>query len=240
MIIRISIFAIVLLLSGCEGSGRFGLHSSLLGQFATTTATSTEKGGRYNIKLRVVSEGLINLIKGKRTEIYKSHGFVRHGKYYSKSFVVEKKTSELHSIIEYKFDYKKKRITRHFTLWKNGKKADQAVDVMKYFGHDDFLTIFHNTLYKQPKTNGKRFAVTTAAAENSAGKVPVYISNDPKILKKWGGKAGDTLIQMGIAKKIFKGAKGSVTAILDKNKSPYKMAIKTLKIVGTVKVMPIK
>ena len=111
---------------------------------------------------------------------------------------------------------------------------------MKYFGHDDFLTIFHNALYKQPKTNGKRFSVTTAAAENSGGKVPVYISNDPAMVKKWGGKPSDTLIQMGISKKIFKGAKGSITALLDQNKNPYKMAIKTLKVVGTVKVTPIK
>jgi len=240
MILRIFIFGVLLLLSGCEGSGKFGLHSSLLGQFASTTATSSEKNGRYQIRLQVVSEGLINLLRGKRTEIYKSTGFVKGGKYYSQSFTVEKKTSKLHSIIEYRFDYKHKKIVRHFDLWENGTKIDHAVDTMKYFGHNDFLTIFHNALYKQPPTKGKRLTVVTAAAENSGGKVPVYISNDPAMLKKWGGKEGDTLIQMGIVKKIFKGSKGSITALLDKKKNPYKMAIKTLKIVGVVTAMPTK
>ncbi len=240
MILRIFIFAAIFLLSGCQESGRFGLHSSLLGQFATATATSSEKNGHYTIKLRVESEGLINLLRGKRVEHYISRGFVKGGKYYSKSFVVEKETSKLHSIIEYKFDYKHKKIVRYFDLWENGKKVDHATDTMKYFGHNDFLTIFHNALYRQPKTSGKRLTVITAAAENNGGKVPVYISNDPIRLKEWGGKAGDTLIQMGISKKIFKGSKGSVTALLDKDKNPYKMAIKTLKIVGVVKAIPIK
>ncbi len=239
MILRTFIFSLLLLLSGCDGNGRFSLHSSLLGQMATVSATSSEKNGNYEIKLLVVSKGLINLVRGKRTEIYKSHGFIKGGKYYSKSFAVEKKTSKLHSIIEYKFDYKHKKIVRYFDLWENGKKTDHAVDTMKYFGHDDFLTIFHNVLYKQPKTDGKRLTVVTAAAENSGGKVPVYISNNLKELKKWGGKDGDTLIQMGISKKIFKGSRGSITALLDSAKNPYKMAIKTLKVVGVVTAMPI-
>jgi hypothetical protein len=125
-------------------------------------------------------------------------------------------------------------------LWKNGKKTDSATDIMKYFGHNDFLTIFHNALYRQPRTNGKRLTVITAAAENSGGKVPVYISNNPNMLKRWGGKPGDTLIQMGISKKIFKGGRGSLTALLDRNKNPYRLAIKSLKIVGTVTATPIK
>ncbi len=240
MILRVFIFSLLLLLSGCDGNGRFGLHSSMFGRMATVDATSSEKNGKYEIKLLVKSKGLINLARGKRTEIYKSHGFVRGGKYYSQYFIVEKVTSKVHSIIEYKFDYKHRKIVRHFTLWESGKITDKAVDTMKYFGHDDFLTIFHNALYQQTDTSGKRLTVITAAAENSGGKVPVYISSDPSKVKRWGGKPGDTLIQIGISKKIFKGSKGSITALLDKNKNPYKMAIKTLKIVGTVKALPIK
>ncbi len=240
MIIRaFSLLFVLFWLHGCEGSGRFGVHSSLLGQFATAEASSSEQGRRYAITIRVTSEGVINLLRGKRIETYHSEGSVRNGQYYAHRFSVDKNTAKQHSFIEYRFDYRHKKIVRHFHLWQKGKLIDSAKDVMHYWGHNDFLTIFHNVLYQQPQTLGKRLTVITAAAENNQGKVPVYISNDPKRLQRWGGQSGGTLVQLGIAKAIFDGAHGSMTALLDAHKVPQKIIIKRLKVVGTVTAKPI-
>jgi len=241
MIIRaFSLLLTLFLLSGCKGSGRFAVQSSLLGQFATAAASSSEKGNHYRITVRVTSEGIINLLRGKRVETYRSHGTIRKGRYYSRLFSVEKKTDKLHSLIEYRFDYAHKKIVRHFQLWEKGKRTENATDTMEYFGHDDFLTIFHNVLYQQPKTSGKRLTVITAAAENNHGKVPVYISSDPKRLKRWGGQAGGTLVQLGITKAIFSGGHGSMTLMLDPQNVPQSVIVKKLKVVGTVTAKPLK
>jgi hypothetical protein len=232
--------ALLFFLTGCKGSGHFGVRSSLLGQFATAVANSSEKGNRYTVTIQVTSEGLINLLRGKRVETYHSEGKIRRGQYYSQLFSVEKKTDKQHSLIEYRFDYAHKKIVRHFRLWQKGKLIETATDKMEYFGHDDFLTIFHNVLYKQPKTSGKRLTIITAAAENNHGKVPVYISNDPKRLKRWGAPAGGTIVQLGINKGIFDGGHGSMTVLLDAKQTPQKIIVKKLKIVGTVTAKPTK
>jgi hypothetical protein len=232
--------SLLLFLGGCKGSGRFGVHSSLLGQFATAVAHGTEKGNRYSMTIKVTSEGLINLLRGKRVETYHSEGKIRHGQYYAQLFSVDKKTDKQHSLIEYRFDYGGKKIVRHFHLWQKGKLIETATDKMKYFGHNDFLTIFHNVLYKQPKTSGKRLTIITAAAENNHGKVPVYISNDPKRLKRWGGAADGTLVQLGIHKAIFSGGHGSMTVLLDAKQAPQQVIVKKLKVVGTVTAKPSK
>jgi len=241
MIIRaFLIFLTLFFLGGCKGNGTFSVHSSLLGNFATAVAGGSEQGNRYTMTIRVTSKGLINLLRGKRTEIYHSEGTIRRGEYYSRLFSVEKTTDKLHSLIEYRFDYTHKKIVRHFRLWEKGKLTDEATDTMTYFGHDDFLTIVHNVLYRYSAASAKRLTVITAAADNNHGKVPVFISRDAKQVSKWGGMPGGTVVQMGIRKAIFDGGKGSMTVLLDSNNIPQKVIVKKLKIVGTVTAKPVK
>ena len=241
MKLRIFLLGTMLLLLGCEGSGRFGLHSSLLGQFADTRASSSEKGGHYRIALDVHSTGVYNWVRGKRIEKYRSSGTVRRGVYYSHRFSIEKWANGRHTLAEYTPNYRTKKIIRRFRQWgKRGKLSEDVRDTMDYFGHDDFLTVIHNAVYHQPKTSGRRKSVIVAGADNSHGKVPVYVSHDPKRVRQWGGVPGGVLIQMGIAKRIFEGGKGSITVVLDPKNHPTRIIIKKVKIVGTVTGKPIK
>lgn len=214
----------------------------MLGGFAKATATSTESGRRYSIRIRVHSTGIYNLVRGKRTEEYRSKGTVRKGKYYSQLFAVEKWANGKHILTEYHFDYRKHKIFRHFRQWeiKGNTLSEDVKDTMKYFGHDDFLTVMHNAIRGEAKTSGRRKTIMVAGAENSNGRVPVYVSNDPARLKRWGADAKGTLVQVGITKGIFNGGKGSITALLDGQGHPTKMIIKKVKIVGTVTVKPTK
>ena len=240
MIIRAFFLLLMFFFAGCEGGGHFSVHSSLLGEFATAEASSTERGGHYTISIRVHSTGIYNLVRGKRTEKYTSKGKVRHGKYYSHLFAVEKWANGKHSLAEYTFDYRRHRILRRYRDWIQGKANEDVTDTMDYFGHDDFLTVMHNAIRGESRTSGRRKTVIVAGADNSHGKVPVYVSNDPKRLQRWGGSADGALIQVGIAKGIFDGGKGSITAVLDGKNRPIKLIIKKVKIVRTVTVTPIK
>ncbi len=240
MIYRIFLISTAFLLLGCEGSGRFALHSSLLGSFAEAAATSSERGGHYAITIKVHSTGIYNLIRGKRIEVYRSRGTVRHGKYYSQHFAIEKWANGRHTLAEYVPNYRTKKIIRRFRQWEKSGLTQDVKDRMPYFGHDDFLTVLHNAVYKQPKTSGRRSTVIVAGADNSRGRVPVYVSQDSARLQKWGGVAGGTLIQMGISKGIFDGGKGSITVLLDPKSVPKRIIIKKVKIVGTVTGNPIK
>ncbi len=240
MIIRAILLLSMFFFAGCQGSGRFSVHSSLLGEFATADASSTESGSRYTITIRVHSTGIYNLVRGKRTEKYTSKGSVRCGKYYSHLFAVEKWANGKHSLAEYTFNYRRHKILRHYRDWIKGKANEDVTDTMDYFGHDDFLTVMHNAVRNESATSGRRTTIIVAGADNSHGKVPVYVSNDPKRLQRWGGPADGALIQVGIAKGIFDGGRGSITAVLDAQNHPIKLIIKKVKIVRTVTATPIK
>ena len=238
MIIRALLILSMLFLSGCQGTGRFGLHSSLLGEFATASAKVVETKSHYTIDLYVKSKGLLSWARGSRLEHYQSKGHIRRGEYYADRFTVEKTTKKIHSIITYTFDYRRKKIIRHFRLWNDGKKTDEERVTMKYFGHNDFVTILHNALHRKQNTWRKQFVV--AAADNTNGKVPVYVTHDAALVKKWGGAPGGVLVQMAVNKKIFNGGRGSMTFVLNPDQNLKYVIIKGLKVVGKVTVKPIK
>jgi len=241
MILRMILIAVSFFLLGCEGSQSFALRSSLLGQFAKATANVTEKNDRYAIQVDVHSTGIYNLVRGKRKEQYRSKGRIRKGLYYADHFAIEKWANGTHTLAEYLFDYRHRKITRRFRSWKikNGKLIQDVKDPMPYFGHDDFMTVLHNALYKQPGTKGKRKTFILAGADNSQGKVPVYISGDDQLVVRQGGHAGGKLVQMQVHKGIFDGGKGSLTFVLDAQNNPERIIIKKVKIVGTVTGKPI-
>jgi hypothetical protein len=225
---------------GCEGNGEFRLGSSLLGEFGRATVHSNEKGKHYSITINVKSTGIYNLVRGKRVEKYHSKGTIRRGVYYSQLFSIEKWANGKHTLTEYHFDYRRKKIMRSFRQWEKGKLTESVNDPMKYFGHDDFLTVMRNAIYNKPRTSGRRATVMVAGADNSQGKVPIYVSHDPYRLKQWGGTSDGTLIQAGVTKGIFDGGKGSMTVLLDAQNHPIKIVIKKVKIVNTVTGRPVK
>ncbi len=214
----------------------------MLGGFARTTANVSEKGSRYSVQVDVRSTGIYNLVRGKRVEQYRSEGTIRRGLYYAQHFAIEKWANGKHTLAEYAFDYQRKKITRRFRSWtiKSGKLLEDVKDPLPYFGHDDFMTVLHNALYKQSKAKAYRKNFILAGAENSQGRVPVYVSHDDALIKRWGGSAGGTLVQMGVSKRIFDGGKGSLTFVLDARNNPERIIIKKVKIVGTVTGKPIK
>ncbi len=242
MIKRIFLLSILtLLFTGCEGSGRFGLDSSLMGRLAKTTVTTHEKNGQYSITVHVASRGLYNLIRGKRIEEYRSEGLVKNGQYFSRHFAIEKWANGKHTLAEYTFDYAARTIVRRFRAWTDGGSLiESATDKMPYFGHNDFLTVMRNAVYGKPRTSGRRERVVVAGADNSGGWVPVYVSNDPRRLRQWDADPRGTLIQIGVSKAIFDGGKGSLTVLLDNQNRPDKIIIKEVKIVGTVTGKPIQ
>ncbi len=240
MIIRAIVIVLMFFFAGCEGNGRFGIRSSLLGGFASAEVNTTEYDGRYSITIRVHSTGIYNLVRGKRIEKYRSHGHVYHGKYYSDLFVIEKWANNKHSLTEYRFHYRRHIIVRHYRDWIKNKPNEDVTDTMDYFGHDDFLTVMHNAVRGESRTFGKRKTVIVAGADNTHGRMPVYVSNDPVRLRQWGGGSEGSLIQVGVSKKIFDGGKGSITAVLDARNHPIRLVINKVKIVGVVTVKPIK
>jgi len=229
---------LMLFLSGCKGEGQFGLHSSLVGGFATAKVRVIENKNRYTIDLYVRSKGLLSWVRGDRLEHYQSKGHIRHGEYYADRFMVEKTTKKIHSIITYTFDYRHRKIIRHFRLWEKGKKTDEEKIVMPYFGHNDFVTILHNAQRKKGTKWRKDFIV--AAADNSGGKVPVYVNHEAAMVQKWGGEAGGMLVQMAVQKHIFKAGRGSMTFVLNPDNTLKLLLIKGLKVVGNVTVKPKK
>jgi hypothetical protein len=230
----------LLMLVGCEGNGTFRLGSSLMGDFGKATIRTHERGNRYTIALEVHSTGLYNIVRGKRIEHYRSQGTIRNGLYRSREFSIEKWANGKHTLTQYLFDYRKRKIVRRFRQWEQDKLTEDVRDTMPYFGHDDFLTVMRNAVVLNPDHRTKRTTMTVAGADNTAGRVPVYISYDPRQAGRWGAPPGGAIVQAGIAKGIFDGGKGSITAVIDAQNRPIKTVIKTVKIVKVVTATPIK
>jgi len=212
-----------------------------MGQLAKTTVKTHEKNGQYLITVSVASSGLYNLIRGKRIEQYRSKGMVKNGQYFSRRFAIEKWANDQHTLAEYLFDYSHHTIMRRFRKWeKKDHLTKDITDKMPYFGHNDFLTIMRNAVQNKPRTMGRRTNEIVAGADNTKGRVPVYVSNDPKRLRQWDADPQGTLVQIGVSKAIFDGGKGSMTVLLDEQNHPDRIVIKEVKIVGTVTGKPIK
>ena len=234
---------IVVLLSGCNADGKFALRSKMTGQFATAVATtSTEKNGRYTIDIDIRTQGLYNLLRGKRHEHYRSTGRIRKGLYYSYKLTIERWTDakHLHSINAYTLDYKHRKITRHYREWHGKKKVEESRVTMDYFAHDDFLTVLHNAWLDNHHKKTTRKTYYVAASEETHGKVPVFFTRDPKFIKRWGAPKGGAILQMGIHKGIFKNGKGSMTVLLDAQHRPVKFYLSNLETINTLIGVPIR
>ncbi len=229
-------------LSGCNANGTFALHSSMTGTLAKAQASAKTSGNRYKIDIKVATQGIYNLLKGKRIEHYSSKGHIKNGKYYSDLFVIErwKDGGKIHDLQEYRFDYKHRKVIRHYRKWFGKKLIENSSAKIPRFAHQDFLTVMHNALHKVSKTKSSRKTYIVAGSEETGGKVPIYISNDPKRLKQWGAPSNGMLVQMGIQKGIFKGGKGSMTILLDKHNRPLRFVFSNMKTIGTLTGKPVK
>jgi len=231
-----------ILLSGCDANGRFALSSKLTGTLATATATVKEKGDTYTIDVKVATQGIYNFLRGKRTEHYRSTGHIRHGIYYSDRLTIErwKSKEKTHDLRTFTINHRRRKMIRRYQLWKGGKPVEDSKVTLKYYGHNDYLTLFHNALKKYGKSSAKRINYTAAGSEETQGKIPIFITRDAKRIKRWGGVAGGTMIQMGINKGIFKNRKGSMTVLLDAKNRPVRFYISNLETVKTLTGTPIK
>ncbi len=231
---------VMLSLSGCNANGRFALHASLTGQLATATASAKESGDRYTIDVRVATQGIYNFLRGKRTEHYRSVGHIRHGLYYSDRLTIERWSSKekMHDLIQYRMDYHAKKIIRTYQKWVQEKQTANTSGALDHFGHNDYLTLFHNALKQYGKSPAKRITYIAAGSEETHGKVPIYLSHDPKLIRRWGGPQGGTLLQMGIHKGIFKNGKGSMTVLLDAHNHPRVFYFSNMITIGTLKGTP--
>ncbi len=238
-IIQIAIIGIgLVVMSGCEANGRYKLSSKTTGTLGVASASTVEKNGGYSINISVATQGLYNLLKGKRTEKYSSKGHIKKGIYYSDLFKVErwKSREKFHDLKEYKFDYKRHKIILHYQRWSGNKRVEDSSKNIGFFTHDDFLSVIHNALLKN---KGGRYRI--AGSEESGGKVPVYISHDPKLIKRWGGSSkGGTLLQIGMYKGIFKNKKGTLSILIDKSNKLHKLVLSNLKTINTMTGMPIR
>ncbi len=238
-IIQIAIIGIgLVVMSGCEANGRYKLSSKMTGTLGVASASTVEKNGRYSIDISVTTQGLYNLIKGKRTEKYSSKGHIKKGIYYSDVFRIErwKNKGKFHDLKVYKFDYKKRKITLHYQRWSGGKKVEESKRNLGFFSHDDYFTVIHNALLQN---KGGHYRI--AGSEETGGKVPVYISHDAGPIKRWGGPPkGGTLLQIGMYKGIFKNKKGTLTILIDKSNHLYKLVLSNLNTIGTMTGVPAK
>ncbi len=191
---------------------------------------------RYTIRVDMKATGLIKLMSGGQIEHHSSYGSVRHGEYYAKEYKIDKTYKDIHYIRRYLFDYKKKKITKISIKWKKEKKLYENKEVLKYFAHNDILTLYHNSVKYKKKHPSGHFSVALAGAEKEGGKLILSFPAGKKLQEERNaiGEKSAAIIKVYMKRAFLSGGRGSLTFAIDKNGMAKKVILDSVKLLGKV------
>jgi len=191
---------------------------------------------QYSIKVKMRATGIVKILSGGQVETHTSFGRIKNGEYFAKEYKIEKRFKHIHYLRRYLFDYERKKITKISTKWKKGKKLYENKETLKYFAHNDILTLYHNIVRYKKKHASGHFAIALAGAEKEGGKLKFFfpsgkkLENERKILSEM--SAG--IIKVYMQRKFLSGGKGNLTFAIDKHGIASKVVLDSVKLLGKV------
>lgn len=226
MFLKISFFWISLLYMVYADS-HYVVRGSLIGGIADIRVHHRERLTAYTTKLEISAVGLAKALSGNQREMHISKGRVKNGEYYAREYVVTKWYKDIKYLKRYLFDYPHKKILKFSTKWKKGKKTYSKKETLRYFAHNDMLTLYHNILHFKKKHKRGRYAITLAGAENHGGKVTFGLANGRDV------EGVDTLT-LDIKNSAFAKEKGRLLLEVDRDSSVITGELRGVKLLGTV------
>jgi len=209
---------------------------TLVGTMIDAKVHYTTNSKRYTIRVDMKATGLIKLMSGGQIEHHSSYGSVRHGEYYAKEYKIDKTYKDIHYVRRYLFDYKKRKITKISTKWKQGKKLYEHKEVLKYFAHNDILTLYHNIVKYKKKHPSGHFSVVLAGAEKEGGRLTCVFPSGKKLQQeqKAMGEERAGIIKVYMKRVFLSGGRGNLTFVVDQNGIAKKVVLDSVKLLGKV------
>jgi len=224
------------------GNLHYVAKGTLVGTFVDATVQYSAGKSRYNIKVKMRAVGIAKTLSGGQVETHTSSGKIKNGEYFAKEYKIEKRFKQIHYIRRYLFDYTRKKITKISAKWKSGKKLYENRETLKYFAHNDILTLYHNVMRYKKKHASGHFAIALAGAEKEGGRLRFSLPSGKKLQKE--RKALDEkdadVIKVYLRRKFLSGGKGNLTFAIGKDGIADKVVLDSAKIFGKVVLKRIK
>ena len=212
---------------------RYSISGGLIGKVAEAKVKHSIKGSSYRIHIDVIAKGVAKMLSHNLREQHSSYGSIKHGEYYAKEYKIEKTYKDIHFIRRYIFDYGHKKIIKISTKWKKGKKLYEHKERLKYFAHNDILTLYHNIMKYKKKNGAGSYTIKLAGAEREAGKLTFRLPPGKTFY-------GLESIKLFLRHSYFAKGQGGLTMGIDAKGIVKKGILDNVKLLGEVSLKRIK
>ena len=220
----------------------YSAKGTLIGKIMDIRVNHHANAKKYRTRIDIKAVGLAKMMSDGLKESHASYGTVRRGEYYAKEYKIDKTYKDIHYIRKYLFDYKKKKITKVSIKWQKGKKLYENKEILKYFAHNDILTLYHNIMRFKKKNKSGSYAIALAGAEKEGGKLTFSLPKGARLQgeQKALGMKNSEVIKLFMKRSFFSGGKGNLVFGVDKKGIVKRGTINSIKSLGKVTLKRIK
>ena len=141
-------------------------------------------GSRYSIDANMKTLGFAKKITGNRIENYHSEGKVVGNIYKAKHFIQKYRYKNKKGLLEYKFNYANKTITKHRKKWKDGKLVEDKSRILEFFTYNDLFSVYHNIIVQLKDKPKGTYKVQVAGMEKTGGYLTIKIPSKKRQAKE--------------------------------------------------------
>ena len=154
----------------------YKVEFGIFGEIGIANAVLTRDDKSYVIDVELKATGMAKTLSGGRTEHHISKGHIENGMMVSDLYQVIKSHGSKTTNKVYRIDHEKKKVTKTYKRWKDGKVDSDRVEVLDFYSKDDLLTLYFNLDKKiKDKTKSAFYTFKAVGAENQEGKAEIYI-----------------------------------------------------------------
>lgn len=221
----------------------YSIEFGIVGEVAKVHTTLTSNSKVYTLNAHVSVLGIIaKAVTNNLKEQHISKGHIANGLLVADTYQMIKSYGKYNSRTIYRVDHKKKRVTKHYKKWKEGKKIIDHKVILKYYGRDDMMTLFLNLpKHIKNKNKSKNYRFKAVGADRKNGRVDVKIPsvNSLREMKKIVGesKKGDWYSTVVMHRKLYNSQKGELEVKIGKDGIVEKAVLKDLIFFGDVRII---
>lgn len=221
---------------------RYSIEYGILGEVANVSASLKSDKKHYILDANVTITGSIaKMITRHLKERHISKGHIKDGRLISDSYQMIKSYGKYKSTTLYETHHKRKKVTKAFKLWKNGKKVVDEFRTLGYYGANDMMTLFLN-LNKQIKKKNlpKHYRYKVVGADRMNGLVDVIVPSKKelkKILPLLGEEKNSWYSKVIMHRKLYNSKQGELAVKIGKEAILDKAVLKDLIFFGDVRII---
>ncbi len=182
---RYIIFFLLLFVSVKAETLHYKVKAPLFGTIGQVNINYRATQSNYMIDASMKTSGFAKTLSGNREEHYQVNGKVSGQNYLAQHFKQKAHFKKSDTILEYSFDYQKKKIRKIKKKWKNSKLINSTDRYLNYFATNDLFSAYHNIVKKLSKrADNTSFIIKAAGLEKFYGKLEVSIPSQQQQKKE--------------------------------------------------------